>query len=381
MAKKIFLVGSCQNPADQNTFQNLANVIAQSVVNLGYELIVNYIHSKADSSVVNSQLADKQPPQPNYNTLDEEVLEAIDKMTLNPNQQVKVYFYESENYNTFKPTNFKNIEVERKNVGGSKQKVLMQSIMASDCVLLVGGMATVELAGQLSTLLERKMLPIPYLSNSGAANLWKEYYSKYNSKLASYIDSSMSQFSGDLLDLSQDPGKTIQTDFQTRLSAFVNGPNPFIIQTRKSIKNSWVQLVLIVLTLTTWMLFYLYGSKSTNDICRAALAYSCIPLCVFLGTSLRNGSFDRTRVFLLDLSRSLIVSFGLVLVYLYAGYLSSGKIESITEDDFLRVTINLSILGLFSGFLQNSATTLLTERLKSFANKETEYKGAEEEKE
>ena len=84
---------------------------------------------------------------------------------------------------------------------------------------------------------------------------------------------------------------------------------------------------------------------------------------------------------MIDLSRSLVVAFGLVLIYLYASFLSSGHVPKVNQESFARVAINLSILGLFSGLLLESANKMLKERLQSFAKKNTVYTGTDEDRE
>ncbi len=71
-----------------------------------------------------------------------------------------------------------------------------------------------------------------------------------------------------------------------------------------------------------------------------------------------------------ELAASSISSVAFTLLYLIGAFLITGKFEQLSRvDDFTRVAITFSILGLAPAFLPERATSELNERLKTILEK------------
>ncbi|MDW3192659.1 MAG: hypothetical protein R8G66_09840 [Cytophagales bacterium] len=382
--KKIYIAGS----GSGESYGEIAKLIALALSEGNYELII--------TTTLQEQWTFEEYVLAEINTLlknngtsaagdDTNGAQTINQST----SSYQVIHYESESDATFRKR-YDHIKFIKKRVKGNRQSVIIEAINASDCILLLGGKRTVELIGQLSIIMGKSMIPIPWLrlaefedtnnSESSSDRLWKEYGDRFDQVSTGIIDNMV--ISGKVV-----PSNPLVGEFVSLINSVIKN-KPFEQKRKKGVSSAVALLTTVVLSLGGWYLLYISGSNlAVNSInidvskidgmgkfCVTLYSFLCIPISVFLGTVLRVGSFIDVRVVLIEISKSLIVSFGLVLIYMYAGFLASGNVPTPYAGHFERVTINLSILGLLSGMLLQQAETVLKDRLTSFLDKETEFK-------
>lgn len=340
MALSVFIIGSIPADATQDTigeFQTTCEGIGVALAGAGHTLMVN--KSKSDAA-------------------DPYIVRGAGK-TAKP----RIVVHENPDYEAFQDAESKSLVPEsswqRETVTGPREAVFLRTISQSDVVLVIGGKYMTALIGYLAAMLEKPVLPIGRFGGAGA-----ELLESFDRQLRDCLN----EKALGALHAAWSPAAA-----ETLLQALqeITARNPFRTKARL-----WPVAGLFGAILATFVIWVgLFLKPELLDWIRLDVAtFLMLGLSVFLGTILRwiptfsntTSTVTSVRQLLLDSSKALIIVFGLILTYYYGGVLTSGKAPTVaTTQDFERVAINFSFIGLFAGLLLERAEGLVKEKLES----------------
>lgn len=351
MALKVFIIGSI--PADagpdmQGHFVAACEGIGETLAGAGHTLMVN--KSKSDAA-------------------DPHIVRGAAKTT-----KPTIVVHENPDYEAFRETGDQvlaaGVNWRRETVTGPREAVFLRTISQADVVVAIGGKYMTALIGYLAAMLEKPVLPLGRFGGAGAELLEsfdRQLRDCLSEKTAGILNAPWSAGSGEVL-LQALEDLTARNPFRAKARIW---PVVTLLATILATLVGWVSLFVKPDSLTG----FLSAATPAVESYRLDIAtFVMLGLAVFLGTVLRwmplfsssRSAVTSVRQLLLDASKALIVVFGMILTYYYGGVLTSGKAPTVASaEDFQRVAINFSFIGLFAGLLLERAEGLLKEKLES----------------
>lgn len=251
--------------------------------------------------------------------------------------------------------NSKRVDFEYRRSKGHWAVNRVNQILAADGVVLIGGGDGTLQAGYVAPVLGRPVLAIPYFGGA-AEKVWRTIESDYKSI------------------------KELSTRVSTLKEKWENGNEEIVVNLIESlVKNNpyctgscWPQVFfsgLMLLFFFIWVLLLNFPVYTNLLNFFLLLAVSS-----FLGSGLRralllyknNDNIILWKQILNEMTASLLLGFGLALMYLCGGLTITGKLEFINLSvgaDFLRIAVSMSVLGFAAGYLVEEATERLSKLL------------------
>ena len=239
---------------------------------------------------------------------------------------------------------FPHIEFNYKKDTGPWSLVHTAAIYDSDVVLVIGGGRRCDLAGHIAAILGKPVLPIPIFG--GAAE-----------RISSELDVAYSNEA-----LSDHENESIRIRWLDTSASAVGKAVSIVFKHNHYTQSSSFGLVVLgsigVLSLALWVAIFIFAGKDAIAYNPAFFGLSI--LSVFMGTSLRvttaalqnpNLKITLSRVYA-ELAAASILAFGFILLYFVGGFIIVGRFNALaTQDDFARVGISFSLIGLAAAFL------------------------------
>jgi hypothetical protein len=232
------------------------------------------------------------------------------------------------------------------------------SIRDADVVVMIGGGRRCDLVGHLASVLETPVLAVPIFRGSAQA-AWSEFKSQY--KTCGITDEEMESISV--------YWKNTSGSAVVSAARKLYQHNPFKNESTKALA---VVSIVAVVSLALWIGIFVLASKAFVSFNLAFFAL--LGLSAIMGTALRTtNSALRDPAYRIGMSRmcielvtGLILSFGFMLLYLVGSLFITGDMKQLhTSDDFMRVAVSLSAIGLATAFLLESATNALGKKLEA----------------
>ena len=236
----------------------------------------------------------------------------------------------------------------------------IHALMEADVAILIGGARGVERAGYSAPCLTRPFLALPWFQGASEA-LWGEHRKLYEQAGISADDlASLYVWT---------PGQSAKVVLRSLQALYAN--NPF---RRPNPVPQLLRLAAIGILIWVWIsLFLEFWAVNTQGSVFALLFLSAL-----LGTGLRTtlkvlgqpSAPVELRDSANEVTVSLILAFGLCLLYLVGGIVWTGNFvplpgEASDQGAFRRVGITVSLLGLFAGFSVEEAAERLRNWLSS----------------
>lgn len=255
-----------------------------------------------------------------------------------------------------KATIFPGIDFSYKQDNGPWSVIHTAAIYESDVVLIIGGGRRCDLAGHIAAVLGKPVLAIPIFRGAASA-------------ISSELHSAAL-----LEQLSDEDRESITVRWKSSSAAAVERVCTALFAHYSRTKAPDWGLIFVAwigfASLITWVTLFIFATRDVVAYYTAFFTMSL--LSVFMGTSLRISTtslqpsskrISMTRVFT-EFAASSILAFGFILLYFVGGFIIAGKYSGlITKDDFARVGISFSLIGLAAAFLFDRAAEELRKRM------------------
>lgn len=348
-AMKILIVGSMKQPTSKAEFQSFQNACRE----IGKELATNG-HTILLGSDSNK-------------TADRYVMEGLSSARGQHN--VIVYYSEmvdvdeaaDENRVPFPKADLPTIRIRHKPYSGPWSVAHTAGINAADVTLLIGGARRCDLVGHMARALGKPVLAMRFFGGAAEA-VWKEINSAY-----------------DNCGISEQEMESLRVWKGGSASAVAVAAQKLYkhsLHRQKSIASIIAISSITLLSFIAWVLVFVFASRQAVGLNPSF--FWLLFLSTMMGTGLRvltivrrdwQYKIDPSQLYA-ELAASSILSFAFMLLYLIGAFLLTGKFEQLSRvEDFTRVAITFSVLGLAAAFLPEPATKELDERLKAILKK------------
>jgi hypothetical protein len=221
----------------------------------------------------------------------------------------------------------------------------ISQVQAADAVVLIGGVRGTAQVGYTAVALNKPTLTIGSFGGA-AADLW-EFVEPFYARLGS---------SADDVGALREPWRGVESaDLSVRLLREIVQRRVF---SRPATIGPLLQLLFNLLLLTLWVWLFCEPPLTWDATMFGLLALSAI-----LGSSLRSALRAVTdpndtksrEVVVAELSAGLVLSFALAMLYLAGSFTFTGTFQPFkpdsTVDDFRRVAVGMTVIGLTGGWL------------------------------
>jgi hypothetical protein len=349
---RFLIMGSMQaemTNADKDEFAAACRQIGGKLAERGHTIIVSATETwTADLYIIEG--ADKIPG--NHTVI---LLESIEK---NDPQARAIYLSKGYKVDGDHPSDlskFRNIAFQTEAVGGRWPGNRIQAISKADAVILVGGRFGVATVGVSAPLLK---IPVVALGSfAGTAKEVLEEVSYYYGQAGISVDD---------VRVLRSPWNTKSADTVVNIAEALVKRNPF----RQDQVSQVVAASLIVLLLVGWVSVFIMGKGTPSDIA----IFGLLGISALIGTGLRTElrlvanemSLLSGRKITVEAIVGILLAFVFCLLYLAGNFVLTGTFVTLQgkqADDFSRVAVTLSILGISTAFLLEPAAENLRKRL------------------
>ena len=232
---------------------------------------------------------------------------------------------------------------------------IVKSIDRADILLLIGGTCQTLIKDKISRLLEKPVLPIQGFDGT-ADDIWKESKDDFGKAL-----------DRESFDILNNPWSD---DSLSALLKAIEQIKEFIpFRSRTGISPAVITLFSVLALLSIWLGIFM-GQIEIPIKDKTLSTFLMLPISVLLGSILRimPGLYGDSqflislRQLIIDTSKSLILAFCLLIVYLYVGFITTEQVPMLNSHS---AKINLSILGVFTGILMERSEVLVKERIQN----------------
>ncbi len=243
----------------------------------------------------------------------------------------------------------------------------IRQILEADGVITIGGGRGTAQLGYTAPALERPVLAIPAFGGA-SRDLWDEFVDQDLERLNFYRPSFLD---GKVPTLSQQ-WDAPKADLVVEVMEELVKQNPY---SKQRIVPQAVIIIFQLLLLTGWIALFVKPFHFTVSF------FLLLGISALLGTGIRTSlSFlteIRPRIPVRRLAAEgmlgLLLAFALALFYLLGVHTVTGNPNYVTiskPEDFHRIAVNMSLLGLAAGFLLERATEQVMRRLETIVSKE-----------
>jgi len=244
---------------------------------------------------------------------------------------------------------FANIEFSYHRINGPWTVGRVHQILAADAVILIGGALGVTQTGYSAPMLQRPVLAIPSFGGA-AADVWRQLESDYKR---------VEGFTAKANNLRESWHRT-HAEIVVKLVEDLVKRNPYKI---RDIGSQLSLLLALLILLTAWVILFVYPLNSKSLTFFILLGLSAL-LGTGLRTTLRLNAYESSRIsvrqLINEITIGLILAFGLALFYLSGGLVVTGRFDFVKladDNDFIRVSIMMSLLGLAASVLIEGTST------------------------
>lgn len=250
---------------------------------------------------------------------------------------------------------FKNIDLQTQIVVGRWPGNRIQAISKAEAVIIIGGRFGVATVGVSAPLLKTPVVAIG--SFGGAAREILDEVSFHYGQAG----------------ISADDVRTLRSGWSRNTAAVVIKVAEALV-TRNPFRQDQVSQLLVVflilVLLIAWVSLYRLGGRSPNDV----ILFGLLGISALVGTGLRTElrvlanemSLLSTKQITVEAIVGILLAFIFCLLYLAGNFVLTGTFITLQDkpaNDFSRVAITLSILGISTAFLLEPAVESLRKRL------------------
>lgn len=287
------------------------------------------------------------------NTADYFVMNELIK--LNKKAKITIFYHDSKeqpfsNNKSLKES--RNLNVVYKKLKGNWNVARTPQISYSDSIIIIGGSTKTEEIIELAECLDKTVIPIPNVGGVSDAH-WHEFKKinkQYNNQLENIENWNKSKSIKSILELSN------------------------VYSSKSEYKHIGYKMLIpmVLITILTSILWILLLSKYINFNSTIAIALMAF-LSSLIGANLY-GAFnlietkmlDSKEIFILRPIIGISITFIFIVMYMIGALSINGNIDvisNIKNEDFNRIALSLSALGVFSGLMIEQAMRFVKQKL------------------